>query len=209
MVDYTSAILVVGSYNRKKGLEMAELLAPLGLTLKTLAEFPEAIEVEEHGSTFAENAALKAGQQAKHLGRWVVADDSGLEVAALGGAPGVLSARYSGTGATDASNNQLLLERLAGAGLEKRSARYVCRTALADPTGAIRATTEDYCRGRILLDHHGSHGFGYDPLFEVVEYHRTFGELGLAVKSCISHRARAIRLLIPTLRELIAAGEIR
>ena len=102
-------ILVLGTANRKKGLELADLLTPAGLELRTLADFPQAIAVVEDGDTFAANAALKAIQQAKHLGHWVLADDSGLAVDALDGAPGVRSARYSGVGATDTSNNRLLL----------------------------------------------------------------------------------------------------
>jgi XTP/dITP diphosphohydrolase len=203
-------ILVVGTGNRKKGTELAELFstAGLGLELKTLADFPDAIRVEETGATFAENAALKATEQARHLGRWVLADDSGLAVDALGGDPGVASARFSGPGATDVTNNRLLLEKLAATPLEQRSARFVCRMALADPSGTIRAESDGACRGRMLFEPRGELGFGYDPLFEVVEYHRTFAELGIAVKGCLSHRARAARLLIPALVTLVDTGEL-
>jgi len=200
-------ILVAGTANRGKGKELAELFSAVGLEVKTLADFPNAILVEETGATFAENAALKAARQAKHLGRWVLADDSGLEVDALGGAPGVVSARFSGPNATDAANNRLLLEKLAAKPLEQRTARFVCHAVLADPSGTIRAESEEACRGRILFEPRGAQGFGYDPLFEVVEYHRTFAELGIAVKSCLSHRARAARRLIPSLIELIDSGE--
>jgi XTP/dITP diphosphohydrolase len=198
--------LVVGTGNRAKGRELAELLAPVGLELATLADFPQAIDVPESGDTFAANAALKATRQACHLGRWVLADDSGLAVDALAGAPGVLSARYSGAAATDASNNRLLLERLDGLPPEQRTARFVCHMTLADPSGVVRAESESYCRGRITLAPRGKYGFGYDPLFEIAEYHRTFGELGLAVKSCLSHRARAARRLIPSLLALVDSG---
>ncbi len=200
-------ILVVGTANRKKGEELAELFSAVGLEVKTLADFPNAIHVEESGATFAENAALKATRQAKQLGRWVLADDSGLMVDALGGAPGVLSARFSGPNATDAANNRLLLEKLAGAPLEKRIARFVCHMVLADPSGTVRAESEGACWGRMLFEPRGAQGFGYDPLFEVAEYHRTFAELGIAVKSCLSHRARAARLLIRSLIELVDSGE--
>ena len=131
----------------------------------------------EDGDTFAANAALKATQQARHLGQWVLADDSGLMVDALDGAPGVLSARYSGPGATDAGNNQKLLEALRDVPREKRSAQFVCHICLADPSGAIRGESAASCRGRILFAPSGGGGFGYDPLFEIVEYHRSFGEL--------------------------------
>jgi len=204
----SAPILVLGTGNRKKGLELAELFAPIGLDIRTLADFPSAIQVDETGTTFAENAALKASQQAAHLGHWVLADDSGLAVDALAGAPGVASARYSGPGATDATNNRLLLEHLGATPLDKRSARFICHMALADPSGTVRVRSEEACRGRILFEPHGAQGFGYDPLFEVVEYHRTFAELGIAVKSCLSHRARAARGLIPSLTVLVRAGEI-
>src|SRR5262245_49031780 len=185
-----SGLLVLGSHNRKKLGELAELLSPQGLVLKTLADFPAAISVAETGQTFAENARLKATEQARHLKAWVLGEDSGLSVDSLGGAPGVLSARFSDPGATDERNNRLLLERLAGVPVEKRTAHYTCYAALADPEGHVRAESEGICRGRILTQAAGSGGFGYDPLFEIVEYHRTFGELSPAVKSVLSHRSR-------------------
>jgi len=197
-------LLVLGSHNRKKLGELAELLAPHGLELKTLADFPAAIAVEETGQTFAENARLKATQQARHLKAWVLGEDSGLSVDALGGAPGVLSARFSDPGATDERNNQLLLQKLANVPLEKRTAHYTCYAALSDPDGNLRAESEGICRGRILLSAAGSGGFGYDPLFEIVECHRTFGELSPAVKSVLSHRSRAIRQIVPQIVALVA-----
>lgn len=199
-------LLVVGTANRKKGEELAELFSAVGLEVRTLADYANAIRVEETGTTFAENAALKAAQQASHLGRWVLADDSGLAVDALGGAPGVISARFSGPDGTDAANNRLLLEKLGDLPPEKRTARFVCCMALSDPSGTVRARSEGACRGRILFEPRGSQGFGYDPLFEVLEYHRTFAELGIAVKSCLSHRARAARALIPALIALTDSG---
>ncbi len=200
-------MLVLGTANRKKGLELAELLAPAGLSLKTLAELPHAISVSEEGDTFAANAALKAVEQARHLGRWVLAEDSGLMVDALGGAPGVLSARYSGPDATDESNNQLLLKQLGDTSTDRRTARYVCHITLSDPSGAIRAESVARCRGRILFEPRGSHGFGYDPLFEIIEYHRPFAELGPRVKAHLSHRARAAARLLPKLIELAGSEE--
>jgi len=200
-------MLVLGTANRKKGLELAELLSPVGIPLRTLADFPQAISVSEEGETFAANAALKAVQQARHLGRWVLAEDSGLMVDALGGAPGVLSARYSGPTATDESNNRLLLQQLGDTPVEQRTARYVCHMTLSDPSGTIRAESEADCRGRILFEPRGTHGFGYDPLFEIVEYHRPFAELGPRVKAHLSHRARAAARLLPKLFELVGSGE--
>ena len=130
-------VLVLGSRNRKKLGELAELLTPHGLTLKTLADFPAAMEVEETGDTFAANAALKATVQAKHLQQWVLGEDSGLSVAALGGAPGVYSARFSGPGATDERNNRLLLEKLA----DRAHSTSVVRTTPATPRFPIPTAT--------------------------------------------------------------------
>jgi len=194
--------IVLGTTNRKKGLELAELFAPLGIELRTLADFPDVIDVVEDGETFAANAALKAVGQARHLKHWVLGEDSGLMVDALDGAPGVFSARFSGPNATDESNNRLLLQKLGDLPLNQRTARYVCHMTLADALGAIRAESEACCRGRIGLQPKGTHGFGYDPLFEVIEYHRTFGQLGPVAKACLSHRARAAGLLVPQLMRL-------
>lgn len=199
-------VLVLGSHNRKKLGELAELLVPHGLELKTLADFPAPLEVAETGQTFAENARLKATQQARHLNAWVLGEDSGLSVDALGGAPGVFSARFSDPGATDERNNRLLLEKLAGVPLEKRTAHYTCYAALSDPAGNVQAESEGHCCGRILLQAAGSGGFGYDPLFEVIECHRTFGELAPAVKAVLSHRSRAIRQIVPAIVKLLSAG---
>jgi XTP/dITP diphosphohydrolase len=202
-----SRSLVLGTRNRKKLGELVELFAPHGLELNCLADFPDAIDVEESGQTFAENAALKATVQARHLRQWVLGEDSGLCVSALGGAPGVYSARFSGPDATDAKNNATLLAKLQDVPLEKRTARYVCHATLSDPSGKIRAEAEDYCRGRILPSESGRGGFGYDPLFEVVEYHQTFGELNPAVKAVLSHRARAIRALVKQMVALVRDGQ--
>lgn len=190
-------MIVLGTNNEKKGAELQALLAPHGIELKTLAAFPDSIEVVEDGDSFQANATLKAVQQAKHLNCWVIGEDSGLCVDALDGAPGIFTARFSGPGATDAKNNQHLLDKLANVPTAKRTAHYVCHLTLADPSGTVHADCEAYCRGRIRTELAGEHGFGYDPLFEIVELHRTFGELGPHVKSMISHRARAMRRFLP------------
>ena len=192
-------MFVIGTNNRKKGLELQELLSDFGITIKTLADFPQKIDVVEDGMTFAENARKKASEQAVFLKEWVIAEDSGLCVDALGGAPGIYSARFSDPDATDEKNNRLLLEKLKNVPLDKRTAFYTCSAAVADPTGTIQATSEAYCRGRILFEYQGTGGFGYDPLFEIVEYHQTFGRLHPSIKQAISHRSRAIRMLIPQL----------
>jgi XTP/dITP diphosphohydrolase len=194
-----SPALVLGTGNRKKGAELAELLEPLGIRVCTLADFPEAIAIDEVGNSFAENATLKATRQAAHLKRWVLGDDSGLVVDSLGGRPGIHSARFAGPEATDADNRRRLLEELGGVDLERRTAHFVCHLVLADPNGMVRAETTGLCRGRIRHQESGTGGFGYDPLFEITEYHRTFGELSSITKACLSHRARAIQALIPQL----------
>lgn len=199
--------LILGTHNPKKARELNQLLAPHGFELKTLAAIDDAIEVVEDGDSFAANAALKASQQAVHLGHWVLGEDSGLGVDALGGAPGIYSARYAGEKATDAENNALLLKELEGVPAERRTAYYVCHAALADPQGVIRLSHEDRCRGRILTAAAGSGGFGYDPLFEIPEYHRTFAELGDAVKAVLSHRGRAMRAFVKELLDLVSRGD--
>jgi XTP/dITP diphosphohydrolase len=195
-------MLVLGTANTKKGIELADLFRPVGVELKTLADFPIDFEVDETGATFAENARLKAAGYAKHLGCWVLADDSGIEVDALDNRPGVFSARYSGPDATDASNNRLLLSELASVPWERRTARFVCHIAVSDPEGGIHAESHASCSGRIRFEPAGDAGFGYDPLFEIVEYHRTFAEFGLRVKAVLSHRARAAVRVIPQLMQL-------
>ena len=196
--------LVLGTRNRKKGRELADLFAPAGIAVRTLDEFPSAVEVEEDGDSFAANASKKAIQQARAVGRWVLGEDSGLSVDALDGAPGIFSARFSGASATDEQNNRHLLKKLEETPPEKRSAHYVCYMVVSDPAGNVRAESEGICRGRIRNAPSGTAGFGYDPLFEILEYHRTFGELGEAVKAALSHRARAARKLLPQLLKVLS-----
>ena len=198
-----SPVVVLASRNRKKRGEIVELLAPHGIQLAGIDEFTDVPDVVEDGETFAENAAKKAAQTAKHLSRWTIGEDSGLEVDALSGAPGVYSARYSGENADDDRNNKKLLDELSGKSAEQRGAQYVCHVALADPSGEIRLSVEATCRGRITLDPRGTNGFGYDPLFLIPEYHRTFGQLGPAAKRHLSHRARAFERFIPQLTRII------
>ena len=200
----TLPMLVLGTTNAGKLRELAALLTPMGISCCSLDGLAAAVEVEETGCSFAENAALKATQQALALRRWVLAEDSGLVVDALRGAPGIHSARFSGNDTStghdrDAANNALLLARLAAHPNASRAAHYACHAALANPDGHIVAVSTGACGGMIATDPHGAGGFGYDPLFIVPEYHRTFGELSPAVKAVISHRARAMRALIPAL----------
>ncbi len=207
--------IVLGTRNRKKGREIATLIAPpweahprlARLVVRTLDEWPDLPEVVEDTGTFTGNARKKASETARALGLWVVADDSGLTVDALGGAPGVDSALYAGIHGDDDANNRLLLANLADVPDERRGAAFVCTLALADPAGVVRLEAEGRCRGRITREPRGEHGFGYDPLFLIPEYHRTFGELSPLVKAQLSHRSRAFARLRVGLDRLIATGE--
>lgn len=199
-------VLVLGTRNKKKRKELEYLLSPYSqIELKSLDQFPTAIEVEETGTTFAANAALKATEQATHLNQYVLGEDSGLSVAALDGRPGVYSARYSGDDATDDSNKVKLIEELQGVPQKKRGAWYTCHMTLSDPQGNVLIDCESQCHGRIMEEERGEAGFGYDPLFEIPEYGLTFAELGDEVKSVLSHRARANRIFIPQLLALVAS----
>lgn len=198
-----SRSLVVASRNAKKQREIEELLAPHGIEVLSVSDFPDVPEVIEDGETFAANAAKKASQTARHLNRWVLGEDSGLMVDALNGEPGVYSARFSGEDATDEKNNAKLMTELANVPDERRGAQYLCHTAISDPMGTIRLAVEATCRGRIIREPRGTNGFGYDPYFLIPEYHRTFGELSSTVKQHLSHRARAFeRLIVPLVRLL-------
>jgi XTP/dITP diphosphohydrolase len=194
--------------NPGKVRELLEILKDLGVHLLSLADFPELPEIPEAGPTFAENAAAKAREVARRTGLPALADDSGLEVTALGGRPGVWSARYAQDRTapatpSDEDNWRKLLEEMAGVPLTARAARFVCEIALALPDGRLfRAHGE--CAGRIALTPQGEQGFGYDPVFTVAEYGRTMAELGPQVKNRISHRARALAALKELLLSLRA-----
>ncbi len=216
MMSASSILLVLGTRNPKKCREMAELIAPpwepnprlARLTIRSVGEFPGAPEVVEDADTFAGNARKKAAEVARELGVWVLADDSGLAVDALDGAPGVLSARYAGEPCDDEANNRKLLEALANVEDGRRGAAFRCALALSDPSGTIRLQAEGSCRGRLTRQPRGAGGFGYDPLFLIPEYHQTFGELSPLVKNQLSHRARAFAHLRAGLDRMIARGEM-
>lgn len=208
--------LIIGTRNRKKGVEMAELIHPpwdsnphlARLLIGSLADHPEVPDVVEDAETFAGNARKKASETARTLRSWVLADDSGLAVDALNGAPGVYSARFAGEHGDDEANNRKLLEALASVDDSRRGAAFVCHLALADPDGTIRLESEGACRGRITHARQGDHGFGYDPLFLIPEYHKTFGELSAVVKQQLSHRARAFSRFRVDLARLIASNSM-
>jgi XTP/dITP diphosphohydrolase len=199
-----SRALLLGTSNRKKIIELVHLLEPRGFRLRTPSDFEDVLEVDETGDTFMANAQLKAVAQAKHRQVWAIGEDSGLCVPALQGEPGVYSARYAGPGANDANNNAKLLVKMADLSDHQRQAYYVSTMALSDPSGHIHIQAQGECWGRILREPRGEHGFGYDPLFEIAEYHLTFAEMGQGVKRAISHRARALRSFLARLDCLVA-----
>ncbi|MBE9208194.1 RdgB/HAM1 family non-canonical purine NTP pyrophosphatase [Nostoc sp. LEGE 06077] len=190
-------LLVVATSNAGKLREMQAYLANSGweLTLK-----PEELEVEETGETFAANACLKASEVAKATGEWAIADDSGLEVDALNGIPGVYSARY---GKTDAERISRLLTELGNE--SNRQAQFVCAVAIARPDGEIVLQCEGICRGEILHAARGDGGFGYDPVFYVPEKQLTFAQMSPEVKKSVSHRGNAFAVLIPQLSTILSA----
>jgi XTP/dITP diphosphohydrolase len=194
--------LVLGSRNKKKLKEMMELLGDLGLELTDLSPYPHAPEVEETADTFIGNATLKATQLAPVLGTWVLGEDSGLVVPALGGAPGVYSARYAGKQGDDAANNAKLIAAMAQLTDEERAAYYISTAVVADPAGKVVGSAEGRCHGVIVSELRGLGGFGYDPLFLVPEYGKTFGELPSEVKQAMSHRANAFRQLREVIRKV-------
>jgi XTP/dITP diphosphohydrolase len=193
--------LLIATHNAGKILELNALLANLPLRLRQLSEFPHIEEVAETGNTFAENASLKATQYGRQANLLTLADDSGLEVDALKGAPGVLSARYAGPDATDAERNARLLAELTLAVGGQRTARFVCAIALHDPSTGTTEIFDGKCEGHIAQHPRGHHGFGYDPLFIPSGHTHTFGELSEAVKQQISHRARALAAVRAYLNE--------
>jgi len=195
--------ILIATMNEGKLREYERLLANVpGLELETMASLPGPVDVVEDRDTFAGNALKKATEIAAASGIACLADDSGLEVDALGGRPGVYSARYAGEGATDEENNAKLLDELTATADESRTARFRCAIVLVDGAGREIATVEGTCEGRIGRASKGAHGFGYDPLFIPDRYHETMAELGPETKNAISHRAHAAAKLVPLLREL-------
>lgn len=183
--------ILLASRNKQKLRELAACLTELDATLFTLDEVSNAPVVEEDGSTFEENAVKKATEIARATGMLTVADDSGLVVDALGGAPGIRSSRYAGENATDKENNEKLLREMSEVPEAMRGARFVCAAAVADAEGLI-GVVEGSCEGTIGFEEKGKHGFGYDPLFVRTDYNKTFAELAPDVKNRISHRFRAM-----------------
>jgi XTP/dITP diphosphohydrolase len=191
--------LLIATGNKGKAAELTAMLEPLGVEVIALDAFPAIAEVTETGTTFGENATLKATQYAAATGVAALADDSGLEVAALGGRPGVLSARYGGEGTSFEEKMRLLLSEIDQTAATDRTARFVCAMTLADANGSLVATVKGICTGIIAREPRGKGGFGYDPIFVPQGYDATFGELPEAVKAQISHRSRAFSQIMPVL----------
>ncbi len=204
-MENQEAKLLIGSGNPGKRREMQALLQHLPLRLLAQEELGDPVEVRETGTTYAENARLKAVMLAQHFGLWTVADDTGLEVDALEGAPGLHSARLLGPGASDAQRRMRLLELLAN---EPRpwTARFRCVAALASPQGETQIA-EGVCEGEIIPAERGLHGFGYDAVFKVAGTRKTMAELNLEEKNTLSHRARAVNALLPRLREWLGISD--
>jgi XTP/dITP diphosphohydrolase len=200
--------IAVASANESKIAEIVEILAPLGVVLRTRRDFPSWPEVDETGATYLDNALLKAEAIVGHTGRAALADDSGIEVDVLGGLPGPRSARLAGPEATDEANNVRLISLLHGVPPERRTARYRCVAVLLLPPGAAagerRLVAEATCEGLIALEPRGSGGFGYDPWFVPSGDTRTMAELTPGEKHAISHRGKALRALAAQLEPLLA-----
>lgn len=196
------ATILIATKNRGKLREVQDILAGLPVVLATLDQFPDLPDAVEDSETFAGNAQRKAMHYARLTGLWTLADDSGLEVDALGGAPGVYSARFAGRHGDDAANNKKLIAQLANVPSEKRTARFRCAIALAGPEG-ILATTHGAIEGLIVDDPRGSNGFGYDPHFFLSSLGMTAAQLPPELKNRISHRAQALTAICPCIQRLL------
>ena len=193
--------LIIATTNEGKLREYRELLSGIDAELDGLHAFDGLNEPAETGATFEENAGIKAREYAQQTGEWVLADDSGLEIAALGGAPGVHSARFGGERSSYAQKIAMILDRMRGS--PDRSARFVCVIAVARPNGTIAATALGECRGEIAERPRGANGFGYDPVFVPLGHRRTFGEMTDEEKSALSHRGRAAERIIRKMLDFI------
>lgn len=200
-----SRTLVVGTTNPGKLAEFRRLLTDLDVDVRSLADYPGAPTVDEDGATFAANARKKAMAYAQYTGEAALADDSGLEVDVLGGAPGVHSARYAGPEQDAAANVVRLLAELDGVPEAERGARFRCVIAVAQPDGAS-LLAEGTCEGRILAAPRGSGGFGYDPVFLYEPAGRTFAEIPAEEKNRVSHRARALAVMLPEIGPFLRIG---
>ena len=196
--------IIIATGNKGKVAEFERMLSDLNISVKALSELGDFTEFEENGSTFQENARGKAEYYSRLTQKVVVADDSGLEVDALGGAPGVRSARYAGVDGPgkDNANNEKLLKELADVAQDKRTARFRCCLCLAGPDGVLFETSGTF-EGQIGYEPKGENGFGYDPLFFISELGKNAAELEYSEKNKISHRGNAMKVLLKHLKELV------
>ncbi|MCM3116716.1 XTP/dITP diphosphatase [Neobacillus sp. MER 74] len=198
--------VIIATKNPGKAREFEHIFSSRGITVRTLLDYPEIPEVEETGTTFEENATLKAVSVSKALGQMVIGDDSGLIVDALEGRPGIYSARYAGEPKNDQNNTDKVLSELEGIPEEKRTARFYCALAVAVP-GQETETVSGTCEGQILEARRGTNGFGYDPVFYVPEKGLSMAELSSEEKNKISHRANALKKLDVVLDEILERAE--
>lgn len=194
--------IIIATKNKGKAKDFEALFNPLGYEVLTLHDVAEEMDVEETGTTFEENALLKANALAQHLQTIVIADDSGLEIDALDGRPGIYSARYAGEAKDDNANIDKVLEELKNVEDSNRTARFVCAIAVASPSKKL-LTVRGTCEGVIARERKGSNGFGYDPIFFVPAENKMMAELSAEEKGAISHRGNAIKKLSANLAELL------
>lgn len=199
--------VIVATQNAGKAKEFARLFEPLGITVKTLLDYPELPDVEETGETFAENALLKADSAARLTGKPAIADDSGLVIDALNGRPGVYSARYAGIEKNDRANNEKVLAELQDVPADERGARFACVLAVVFPDDREPLFANGYCEGTIAFEETGENGFGYDPLFIPEGYAVTMAQISPEEKNTISHRAKALHNLQALLPEWAGDGK--
>jgi XTP/dITP diphosphohydrolase len=195
--------LLVATHNQGKLQNFADMLQDLAVEWLSLDEVGVVQDVEETGSTFRENSLLKARAYAAETGLLTLADDSGLEVDALHGAPGVYTARYGGEGLTAVQRYQKLLNDIKTVPESQRTARFRCVIVLAAPDGTILGESEGVCEGRIAQAPAGDNGFGYDPVFYLPQFNKTMAQLPAAQKHQISHRGQAVQAIVPRLRDLL------
>ncbi len=185
--------LVVASRNKGKVKEIKELLADLPFKVTSLLDYPHIPDIIEDGKTYRANAFKKACSVARATAKMTMSDDSGIEVKALGNAPGIYSSRFAGEGASEKARNKKLFAMLKGVPSPKRQARYRCVVALVDANGQELGVVQGTCSGYVTTREKGRHGFGFDPLFLLKRYNKTFGQLPATLKAKISHRARALK----------------
>ena len=196
--------LIVASRNKGKVAEIKELLAGLPFKVTSLLDYPHVPEIIEDGKTYRANAMKKARETARATGKMAMADDSGIEVKALGNAPGIYSARFAGEGASEKARNKKLFAMLKGVPMHKRQARYRCVIALVNGKGQELGVVQGTCSGYVTTRNIGTNGFGFDPLFLLKRYNKTFGQLPATLKAKISHRARALKKFRKLLSQVTA-----